>query len=129
MHSVDRANHLAQDPAKVAFGDGCAVDLDTFEEKWTTDLRELEKGCLIYADGQLLVLTQLLFIELVAFGTFNWAKTVLSDRECSAAPELAPQMVDYIQQDESIHADRRIASLEHPETEDRHQGNGLLYQA
>ena len=51
----------------------------------------------------LLVLTQLLVIELVAFGTFSWASDVLSDPQCSAAPEFAPRVVDYIKQDEGIH--------------------------
>ena len=52
---------------------------------------------------QLLILTQLLLIELVAYGTFAWAKEVLSDPQCSQAPEFAPRMVDYIPQDENIH--------------------------
>jgi hypothetical protein len=51
----------------------------------------------------LLILTQLLVIELVAFGTFAWAKEVLSDPQCSLAPDFAPRMVDYITQDENIH--------------------------
>ena len=51
----------------------------------------------------LLILTQLLVIELVAFGTFTWAKDVLRDPECSLAPEFAPRMVDYVTEDESIH--------------------------
>ena len=52
---------------------------------------------------QLLILTQLLLIELVAYGTFAWAKEVLSDSRCSQAPEFAPRMVDYVTQDENIH--------------------------
>jgi hypothetical protein len=51
----------------------------------------------------LMILTQLLVIELVAYGTFAWAQEVLSDSECSAAPEFAPRMVDYIRQDENLH--------------------------
>jgi hypothetical protein len=51
----------------------------------------------------LLIMAQLLVIEMVAFGTFAWAKEVLSDPDCSEAPEFAPQMVDYITADESIH--------------------------
>jgi hypothetical protein len=51
----------------------------------------------------LTVLAQILHIELVAFGTFAWAKEVLSDPACSGAPEFAPRMVDYIQADEGIH--------------------------
>lgn len=51
----------------------------------------------------LLILAQLLFIELVAYGTFKWAKDVLSDPQCSSAPEFAPRMVDYVTQDENIH--------------------------
>ncbi len=51
------------------------------------------------------VMTQLLVIELLAYGTFAWAKEVLSDPDCSAEPELAPRWVDYIQQDETIHVD------------------------
>lgn len=51
----------------------------------------------------LMILTQLLVIELAAFGTFAWAKEVLSDPSCSSAPEMAPRMIDYIQADESIH--------------------------
>jgi hypothetical protein len=49
------------------------------------------------------VLAQILVIELIAFGTFAWAKEVLSDPDCSAAPEFAPRLVDYIQADETIH--------------------------
>lgn len=52
---------------------------------------------------ELSVFTQLLFIELVAYGTFAWAHEVLSDPACSAAPEFAPWMVDCIRQDEGIH--------------------------
>ncbi|HVN86754.1 MAG TPA: hypothetical protein VMW17_18130 [Candidatus Binatia bacterium] len=51
----------------------------------------------------LTVLAQILHIELVAYGTFAWAKEVLSDPACSTAPEFAPQMVDYVQADENIH--------------------------
>ena len=49
------------------------------------------------------VFTQLLVIELVAYGTFAWAREVLSDPACSAAPEFAPRMVEYIQRDEDLH--------------------------
>ncbi|MBI1817047.1 MAG: hypothetical protein HYR72_18880 [Deltaproteobacteria bacterium] len=49
------------------------------------------------------VFTQLLVIELLAYGTFAWAKEVLSDPDCSAAPDFAPRMVDYITADETIH--------------------------
>ena len=52
---------------------------------------------------ELSVFTQLLFIELVAYGTFAWAHEVLSDPACSAAPKFAPWMVDCIRQDEGIH--------------------------
>ena len=52
---------------------------------------------------ELSVFSQLLFIELVAFGTFAWAREVLSDPACSAAPEFSPWMVDCIQQDEGLH--------------------------
>lgn len=48
-------------------------------------------------------LTQILVIELLAYSTFAWARRVLSDESCSAAPKFAPRMVDYIQQDENIH--------------------------
>lgn len=48
-------------------------------------------------------MAQILVIELVAFDTFAWAKTVLSDPECCAEPDFAPWLVDCIQQDESIH--------------------------
>lgn len=51
----------------------------------------------------LMALSQLLFIEIVAGGTFAWAKDVLSDPACSAAPEFAPRMVDFISADEDIH--------------------------
>jgi hypothetical protein len=51
----------------------------------------------------LTVLAQILLIELLAYGTFSWAKEVLSDPECSAAPEFAPRVVDCIMQDENIH--------------------------
>ncbi len=49
------------------------------------------------------VFTQLLVIELLAYGTFSWAREVLSDPTCSAAPEFAPRMVEYVQQDEDLH--------------------------
>jgi len=48
-------------------------------------------------------MAQILVIELVAFDTFAWARTVLSDAECSADPEFVPWLVTCIQQDESIH--------------------------
>lgn len=48
-------------------------------------------------------MAQILVIELLAFSTFAWAREVLADPAASAAPEFAPQMVDYIQADESIH--------------------------
>lgn len=48
-------------------------------------------------------LAQILVIELLAYSTFAWAQEVLRDPECSAAPEFAPRMVDYIQEDENIH--------------------------
>jgi hypothetical protein len=50
-----------------------------------------------------MILAQLLVIELAAYGTFAWARDVLSDPACSAAPEFAPRMVDYVQQDENLH--------------------------
>jgi hypothetical protein len=49
------------------------------------------------------VFAQILSIEIIAYTTFAWAKDVLSDPECSAAPELAPWLVDCIQQDENLH--------------------------
>jgi hypothetical protein len=52
---------------------------------------------------ELSVFAQILFIELVAYGTFAWAREVLADSACSAAPEFAPWMVDCIQQDEGLH--------------------------
>jgi hypothetical protein len=52
---------------------------------------------------ELSVFAQILFIEIVAYDTFAWAREVLSDRECSAAPQFAPWMVDCIQQDEGLH--------------------------
>lgn len=51
----------------------------------------------------LLVLAQILVIEIIAYGTFSWAREVLADPECSQAPEFAPRMVDYITADENIH--------------------------
>lgn len=51
----------------------------------------------------LTALTQILVIELLAYSTFAWAQRVLSDPDCSAAPNFAPRMVDYIQRDENIH--------------------------
>lgn len=48
-------------------------------------------------------MAQILVIELLAFSTFAWAREVLADASCSSAPDFAPQMVDYIQADESIH--------------------------
>lgn len=51
----------------------------------------------------LTAMAQILVIELVAFSTFAWAREVLADPSCSSAPDFAPQMVDYIQADESIH--------------------------
>ena len=52
---------------------------------------------------ELAVFAQILVIEIVAYGTFAWAREVLSDAECSAAPDFAPWMVDCIQQDEGLH--------------------------
>jgi hypothetical protein len=52
---------------------------------------------------ELAVFAQILFIEIVAYGTFAWAREVLSDSACSAAPDFAPWMVDCIQQDEGLH--------------------------
>jgi hypothetical protein len=52
---------------------------------------------------ELAVFAQILFIELVAYGTFAWAREVLADPACSAAPDFAPWMVDCIQQDEGLH--------------------------
>ena len=52
---------------------------------------------------ELSVFAQILFIEIVAYDTFAWAREVLSDPACSAAPEFAPWMVDCIQQDEGLH--------------------------
>lgn len=54
-------------------------------------------------EALLTMMTQLLIIELFAYGTFAWAREVLADPACSAAPDLAPRMVSYIQQDEDIH--------------------------
>jgi len=51
----------------------------------------------------LLAMTQVLVIELVAYGTFTWARQVLRDSSCSLAPEFAPRMVEYITADENIH--------------------------
>ncbi len=48
-------------------------------------------------------LAQILVIEILAYSTFAWARTVLSDPACSAAPQFAPRMVDYVQEDENIH--------------------------
>lgn len=54
-------------------------------------------------EALLMAMSQLLFIEIVAFGTFAWAKEVLADPACSAAPDFAPRLVDYISADEAIH--------------------------
>jgi len=51
----------------------------------------------------LTALTQILVIELMAFSTFAWARDVLGDGRCSAAPEFAAGMIDCIQADEAIH--------------------------
>lgn len=51
----------------------------------------------------LTALAQILAVEILAYAAFSWAKAVLSDPACSAAPEFAPRTVDYIQQDENIH--------------------------
>jgi hypothetical protein len=51
----------------------------------------------------LTALMQILVIELMAFSTFAWAREVLGDRDCSAAPEFAQGMIDCIQADEAIH--------------------------
>lgn len=48
-------------------------------------------------------LAQVLVIECAAFNSFAWARNVLSQPDCSAEPEWAPRMVDYIQADEEIH--------------------------
>ena len=52
---------------------------------------------------ELSVFAQILFIELIAYGTFAWARAVLADPACSKAPQLAPWLVDCIQQDENLH--------------------------
>ncbi|MGH7897807.1 MAG: hypothetical protein ACREQQ_07635, partial [Candidatus Binatia bacterium] len=49
------------------------------------------------------VFAQILAIEIIAYSTFAWAREVLADPECSAAPELAPWLVACIQQDEGLH--------------------------
>ena len=54
-------------------------------------------------EALLTMMTQLLIIELFAYGTFAWAREVLADPTCSAAPDFAPRLVSYIQQDEDIH--------------------------
>ncbi|MBI1918208.1 MAG: PQQ-binding-like beta-propeller repeat protein [Planctomycetes bacterium] len=67
------------------------VKLDTFEEKWATE--ELEKGCLLYADGHLLVLTQsgvLALVEATPTGFHKKAEVqVLQEPSCWALPALA----------------------------------------
>jgi len=52
---------------------------------------------------ELSVFAQILFLELVAYGTFAWAREVLADPACSAAPTFSPWMVDCIRQDEGLH--------------------------
>ncbi|MBI1914692.1 MAG: PQQ-binding-like beta-propeller repeat protein [Planctomycetes bacterium] len=69
------------------------VHLETFEEKWAIDDRELEKGCLIYADGHLLVLTQsgvLALVEATPTGFRKKAEAkLLEGSDCWALPTLA----------------------------------------
>src|SRR5207302_497960 len=76
-------------------GDGTlkCVDLRTAEEKWAAH-RELRKGCLIYADGHLLVVTEdgsLALVEATPEGFRKKAQVdgVLHGSDCWANPALA----------------------------------------
>lgn len=66
------------------------VDVRTIKEKWST--RELEKGCVLYADGRLIVLTQggdLVLVEATPEGYKKTASAeVLEGSQCWALPAL-----------------------------------------
>lgn len=48
---------------------------------------------------------QVMVIEILAEGTFEWGIAVLSDPEVSAAPKAAAEMVSFIRQDENPHVE------------------------
>jgi outer membrane protein assembly factor BamB len=86
-------NHLYGFDVSGAGGEGTlrCVDVRAFEEKWST--RELEKGCLLYADGHLLVLTEAGELALVEATPDGYRKKalaeVLNGEQCWALPALA----------------------------------------
>lgn len=47
----------------------------------------------------------ILVIELMAFRTFSWAETVLSDAACAVDPTFATRIIGHIRADEEIHVD------------------------
>lgn len=57
------------------------------------------------------MMTQVLAVEVIAEGTFQWGIDVLSDPEVSAEPERAGAMVSYIKADEKPHVEYLRAAL------------------
>ncbi len=85
LYGFDVSGHGGQGALK-------CVDLRTFEEKWAArDLRD--KGCLLYAGGQLLVLTEggeLALVDATPEAFHKKAQVrVLDGSDCWAAPALA----------------------------------------
>jgi hypothetical protein len=54
-------------------------------------------------DVHIRAMTQILLIELIAYGTFAWASEVLGDATCATDSAFAAGMVDRIRADEDIH--------------------------
>ncbi len=57
------------------------------------------------------MMAQVMAVEVIAEGTFQWGIDVLSDPEVSAEPERAGAMVSYIQADENPHVEYLRAAL------------------
>ncbi|MFT5441947.1 MAG: hypothetical protein ACI8W3_000989 [Myxococcota bacterium] len=56
-------------------------------------------------ERMLAFMTQVMVIEVIAEGTFEWGISLLSDPEVSANPKVAGDMVSFIQQDEKPHVE------------------------
>lgn len=50
-------------------------------------------------------MANVLIVEIFAAGIFEWGKQILAHPDVSAEPERAPEMVSYIQADESPHVE------------------------
>jgi len=57
------------------------------------------------AERLIVMMAQVLAVEVMAEGTFQWGIELLSDPEVSAAPEAAGDMVRYVRADESPHVE------------------------